>query len=41
MIRGANRERHVILPVELVPRGSTGPVPLPGPDLTASDQPDL
>ncbi|MER5555550.1 LacI family DNA-binding transcriptional regulator [Streptomyces sp. NPDC002793] len=26
---GAHRERHVVLPVEFVPRGSTGPAPLP------------
>ncbi|MGC5413397.1 substrate-binding domain-containing protein, partial [Streptomyces sp. DT225] len=26
----AYRERQVVLPVELVPRGSTGPAPLPG-----------
>ncbi|MEU4897285.1 LacI family DNA-binding transcriptional regulator [Streptomyces sp. NPDC044780] len=27
----AHRERHVVLPVELVPRGSTGPAPAPRP----------
>ncbi|MEV0012049.1 LacI family DNA-binding transcriptional regulator [Streptomyces sp. NPDC051840] len=26
---GADRQRHVVLPVELVPRGSTGPAPQP------------
>lgn len=38
---GANRERHVILPVELVPRGSTGPAPMPEPELTESGQTGL
>ncbi|MFJ8754401.1 LacI family DNA-binding transcriptional regulator [Streptomyces sp. NPDC102441] len=28
----AHRERHVVLPVELVPRGSAGPAPSPAPD---------